>query len=383
MQYRKFGKNDWQVSALGFGCMRLPILDDDSSIINEEMAQAMIYKAIDAGVNYLDTAYSYHRGQSEVFLGKILKDGYRELVKLATKMPSWLVKTADDLDRLFEEQLTRLKTDHIDVYLLHALNASHWQNYQALKVFDWAEKKMAEGLINNLGFSFHDTYEVFDKIINGYDNWDFCQIQYNYMDTNYQAGMQGLHQAAEKGLAVVVMEPLRGGSLAKNPAPPVVAEAFAKSGKEWSPAEWALQWVWNQPQVSLCLSGMSTMEQVEENLVSAAQSGIDTLPAEDLQVIEDVRQAYLSLTPIPCTKCEYCLPCPNDVAIPTIFAIYNEAIMYDNPRSARWAYNNEVKAENRADNCIECGLCEEACPQQIEIIDWLKKADAFLTTKDN
>lgn len=383
MQYRQFGKNDWQVSALGFGCMRLPILDDDSSKIDHELAQAMIYKAIDAGVNYLDTAYSYHRGQSEVFLGKILKDGYREKVKLATKMPSWLVKTADDLDRLFDEQLTRLQTDHIDVYLLHALNASHWQNYLDLKVFDWVEKKMSEGLINNLGFSFHDKYEVFDKILNGYDNWDFCQIQYNYMDTDYQAGMHGLHQAAEKGLAVVVMEPLRGGSLAKNPAPKAVAEAFAKSGKEWSPAEWALQWVWNQPQASLLLSGMSTMQQVEENLVSAARSGIDTLTAEDLQVVEDVRQAYLSLTPIPCTKCEYCLPCPNDVAIPTIFAIYNEAIMYDNPRSARWAYNNEVKAENRADNCIECGLCEDACPQQIEIIDWLKKADVFLTAQNN
>ena len=305
MKYRPFGKLDWQASALGFGCMRLPTLGDDSGAIDETLAVPMLHRAIDAGVNYIDTAWAYHREQSEVFVGKALSGGYREKVHLATKLPSWLITTRADMDRFLDAQLERLQTDHLDFYLLHTLNARFWQNYKDLNVFDWAERKMAEGKFRYLGFSFHDTYEVFEDILNGYDNWTFCQIQYNYMDINYQAGQKGLHAAADKGLAVIVMEPLRGGRLAKNPPPPAVAEVFARSGRDWTPANWALQWVWNQPEVSLLLSGMSTMEQVEQNLVSADNSNPGSLTREDLAVIDQARQARESLAPVPCTHCEY------------------------------------------------------------------------------
>ncbi len=379
MKYRKFGSLDWKVSALGFGAMRLPVLDNDSNKINEPLAIDMIRRAIDGGVNYVDTAYPYHGGHSEALVGKALKDGYREKVKLATKMPSWLVKEAADFDRLFETQMKRLDVDFIDFYLLHALNEEYWQNYKKLDVFSWAEKKIAEGLIGHLCFSFHDEYEVFEKIVNGYDNWTMAQIQYNYMDTDYQAGTKGLKLAADKGLAVVVMEPLRGGRLAKNPAPQPVEDVLANSVHDWSPAAWAFQWVWDQPEVSTALSGMSTMQQVEENLETASQSAVGKLSEQDHELIKEVEKVYDSLAPIPCTQCEYCLPCPNGVAIPRIFSIYNEAIMYDEYGGARWAYENQINPEARADNCIECGECEAACPQNIKIIDWLAKAHEVLS----
>jgi predicted aldo/keto reductase-like oxidoreductase len=379
MQYRKFGKLDWMVSALGFGAMRLPVLDNDSGKINVPLATQMVRYAIDQGVNYVDTAYSYHNGESERFLAGGLKDGYRGKIKLATKMPSWLVKTEADLDRILEEQLKKLDVDDIDFYLLHAMNEGYWENYKKVDVFSWAEKKMAEGLFHHLGFSFHDKYEVFESILNGYDNWTMAQIQYNYMDINRQAGRKGLQLAADRGLAVVIMEPLRGGRLAQNPAPKSVEAVWAKSEYDWTPAAWALQWLWDQPEVSVVLSGMSALEQVKENIETASTSSTGKLRVKDLALIEEVRQAYDALAPIPCTKCEYCLPCPNGVAIPRIFEIYNEGVMYDEFAGARWTYHNQVKPEARADNCIECGECEAACPQSIQIIDWLAKAHEKLT----
>ncbi|MFZ3069496.1 MAG: aldo/keto reductase [Anaerolineaceae bacterium] len=380
MKYRPFGKLDWQVSALGFGCMRLPIVGEDSGAINEPLATTMIRTAIDAGVNYIDTAYAYHREQSEPLVGRVLKDGYREKVRLATKMPSWLVHSQDDMDRLLDTQLARLNTDHLDFYLLHSLNAEHWKNYQDLHVFDWAERKMAEGKFHHLGFSFHDKYEVFDSILNGYDNWTFCQIQYNYMDINTQAGLKGLRAAAAKGLAVVIMEPLRGGSLSKTP-PPAVAQVFNQSRHDWNPTEWALQWLWNQPEVSLLLSGMSNLEQVQQNIASADRSAMASLSDADLALIDQVRAARAGLAPVPCTKCEYCQPCPNGVMIPSIFEIYNSAIMYDDLQNRRNIYQNEIKDENKADQCIECGQCESICPQHIEIIEWLKTAHKQLSNE--
>lgn len=379
MKYRRFGSLDWKVSALGFGAMRLPVLDNDSGKINEPLAMEMIRHAIDEGVNYVDTAYPYHQEQSERFVGRVLKDGYREKVKLATKLPSWLVKEEADFDRLLEEQLRRLDVNQIDFYLLHSLNAKTWANLQGLDVFGWAEKKMAEGLFDHLCFSFHDEYSVFESIVKAYDNWTMAQIQYNYMDKDYQAGQKGLRLAADRGLAVVVMEPLRGGRLAKNPAPPQVEAVWAKGEYDWTPAAWAFHWVWNQPEVSTVLSGMSTLQQVEENLETASASGVGCLTAQDLALVEEVRAAYEGLAPIPCTQCEYCLPCPNGVSIPKIFAIYNEATMYEEFGDARWAYANQIPAAARADNCIECGECEAACPQNIEIIDWLAKSHEILT----
>jgi len=379
MKYRPFGKLDWQASALGFGCMRLPTLGDDSGAIDDTLAVPMLQRAIDAGVNYIDTAWAYHREQSEVFVGKALAGGYREKVHLATKLPSWLITTRADMDHFLDTQLERLQTDHLDFYLLHTLNARFWQNYKDLNVFDWAERKMAEGKFRYLGFSFHDTCEIFEDILNGYDNWTFCQIQYNYMDINYQAGQKGLRAAAEKGLAVIVMEPLRGGRLAKNPPPPAVAQVFARSDRDWTPANWALQWVWNQPEVSLLLSGMSTMEQVDQNLVSADNSSPGSLTRKDLAVIDQARRARESLAPVPCTHCEYCLPCPSGVAIPSVFEIYNTALMYDERQRGQNAYKTDIPDENKADCCVECGTCETLCPQHIEIIAWLKKSHAYLT----
>ena len=374
MQYRKFGKLDWKVSALGFGAMRLPVLSEDSANINKPLATKMIRYAIDNGVNYIDTAYPYHQGESERFLADVLKDGYREKVKIATKMPSWLVQTEADFDRYLEEQLKKLDVDSIDFYLLHALNKRYWENYNKLDVFSWAEKKMAEGLFDHLCFSFHDKYTVFEDIVTGYDNWTMAQIQYNYMDINEQAGRKGLQLAADRGLAVTIMEPLRGGRLARNPAPRPIEAVWVKSEFDWSPAAWALQWLWDQPEVSIVLSGMSTMEQVKENVETASSSGIDKLRVKDRALVDEVREVFNSLGPIPCTKCEYCLPCPNGVAIPKIFALYNEGVMYDEFEGVQWAYNNQFSSAAKADNCVECGECEAACPQSIQIIDWLAKA---------
>jgi len=249
MQYRRFGKLDWKVSALGFGAMRLPVIDKDQSRINEPEAMKMIHYAFDHGVNYIDTAWPYHGGTSEGLVGRALKDGYREKVKLATKLPCWAVQTVQDCERILNTQLERLQTDHIDFYLLHGLNKARWPDMRDMGVLKWAEKAKSDGRIGHLGFSFHDDFEVFQEIIDGYDGWTLCQIQYNYMDTEYQAGTKGLKYAAEKGLAVVIMEPIRGGQLAKNP-PESVAELWKTAERQWSPAEWALQWIWNQPEVS-------------------------------------------------------------------------------------------------------------------------------------
>ena len=376
MQYRTFGKLDWKPSALGFGAMRLPILEKDSGKIDEELAARMIRTAIDAGVNYIDTAWPYHKEQSEPLIGRCLQDGYRDKVKLATKMPSWLIKEESDFDKHLDIQLERLQTDHIDFYLLHALNKTLWPNLRDLGLFDWAEKALASGRIGHLGFSFHDDLSVFKEIVDAHD-WTFCQIMYNYMDIEFQAGREGLHYAANKGLAVVVMEPLRGGSLTC-PAPDPVADLWTSAETQRSQADWALQWLWNQPEVSLCLSGMSEMQHVEENLKSADGSRVGSLSSDELELVDRVSEAYRSLSPIPCTDCKYCMPCPSGVTIPRIFTIYNGYKMYGNEAGAKRSYNQFTKPENRADQCVECGQYEQACPQQIEIIDWLKKAHAFL-----
>ncbi len=270
MQYRDFGKLDWKASALGFGAMRLPLKDKDPADVDEPESIRMIRYAIDRGVNYLDTAYMYHGGHSEDIVGRALKDGYREKMKLATKMPVRMAESASDFDRLLNEQLERLGTK-IDFYLLHGLNRQSWTKVRDLGVLRWAEGAMADGRFDYLGFSFHDNLEAFKSIIDDYDNWTLGQIQYNYMDVEYQAGTEGLKYAADRGLAVVVMEPLRGGKLAR--APEQVAGVWESAPQNRSAVEWALQWVWDQPEVSIALSGMSAMEQVLENVDIANRSG--------------------------------------------------------------------------------------------------------------
>ncbi|MDD2522676.1 MAG: aldo/keto reductase [Anaerolineaceae bacterium] len=381
MEYRHFGNTGFRPSALGFGCMRLPQLPGEEGGIDEPEAIRMIRYAIDQGLNYIDTAWSYHGGQSEVVLGRVLQDGYREKVALATKMPSWLIEKSEDFEHYFSIQLERLQTDHIDFYLLHTLNQGHWDNYLKFNLFDWAEKQLADGRIRHLGFSFHDELPVFETILKGYDHWDFCQIQYNYMDTDYQAGERGLKMAAERGLGVVVMEPLKGGRLAIEKPPAPVKAVFDRAETPRKPAEWALQWLWNQPEVGLVLSGMSTFEQVELNLASASRSGVGSLSAEEVTIIEDARDAWEGLAPVACTHCEYCLPCPNDVLIPQIFEIYNNSVMYDIQERGRRSYQNQISEGSRADACIECGTCEDLCPQHLTIIDYLKDAHAYLSER--
>lgn len=376
MQYRKFGQIDWKSSALGFGAMRLPILDDDSSKIDEAQAKDMVRFAIDQGVNYIDTAYPYHGGQSEIFIGKVLKDGYRDKVKLASKLPCWLVKSTEDFDKYLNEQLEKLQTDHIDFYLLHGLNKTRWEEMKDLDILTRAENAIQGGRIKYLGFSFHDDFDAFVSIVDGYDQWTFCQIQYNYMDTKNQAGTRGLRYAASKGLAIVIMEPILGGRLVNPPQP--VMDLWNTADTKRSAADWALQWLWDQPEVSVVLSGMSTMQQVDENTISAGKSGINSLTQDNLDLIEQVREKYQELSPIPCTNCNYCLPCPNGVNIPRNFDFYNQGIMYDKVDESIKGYNNWFAEDERAHNCIECLECEEKCPQQISIAEWLSKVDELL-----
>lgn len=379
MRYRKFGKLDWQVSTLGFGCMRLPTLDCNpmSGNINEKESIQMIRTAIDQGVNYVDTAYPYHSGNSEVVLGKALRDGYRKKVKLATKSPVWFIKEPDDFDKFLNEQLKRLQTETIDFYLLHSLGRQTW-NEVVLRhhLLEKAESAIKEGKIGFLGFSFHDQYDAFPEIVDGYDRWTFCQIQYNYMDTDNQAGTKGLQYAAAKGLAIVVMEPLLGGRLA-NPPQPVWA-IFDSFPQKRSPADWALQWVWNHPEVSVLLSGMSAPEQVAENLRSAQNSEAGSFRDDELQLIDRVRRAFRERTPIPCTKCGYCLPCPSGVSIPRNFELYNNGIIYDDLERTRSVYQRFVDEKERANMCVQCRKCEEKCPQKIKISELLPEVDRAL-----
>lgn len=378
MQFRKFGKLDWQASALGFGCMRLPTVDEKplSGNINENESIRMIRYAIDRGVNYVDTAYPYHDKNSEIVTGKALKDGYREKIKLATKSPVWGIKKAEDFDKYLNRQLEKLQTDHIDFYLFHGLDKKRWDDVVLkLNLLERAELALREGKIGHIGFSFHDRYESFKEIIDGYDGWTFCQIQYNYMDTEHQAGTKGLQYAAAKGLAVVIMEPLLGGRLANPPG--TVLDVFEGCGEN-TPADWALQWVWNQPEVSLLLSGMSTMRQVEENIRSANRSGIGSLGAEELNLIQRAQEKYREKTLIPCTKCGYCFPCPNGVNITRNFKLFNDGFVYGDIETCRHIYANFMAAADRAGSCIQCKICEEKCPQKIRISEWMPKAHAVL-----
>ncbi len=379
MNYRKFGKLDWQVSALGVGCMRLPTLNNNPAEIDIPQAVDIIRYAIDHGVNYVDTAYFYHSGKSEVVVGQALRDGYRARTRLATKLPVSRVKSAADFDLLLNEQLARLQTDRLDFYLLHGLNRRSWHKVRDLGVLDWAERAIRDGRFDHLGFSFHDEYDVFQEIVDAYHGWTFCQIQYNYMDTDFQAGKRGLEYAAARGLAVVTMEPLRGGALAKAPPGPV-ADVFRDDPKGRDPVAWGLQWVWHWPEVALALSGMSTMAQVKRNVALAGEAQTGMLDTADLALIDRVREAYRDFQPVPCTECGYCLPCSAGVAIPDILKLYNDAEMYDAPRAGRFRY--QVLGEERwADRCTDCDECVAACPQGIAVPEWLKKAHALLGPK--
>ncbi len=377
MQYRRFGNCDFEVSTLGFGLMRLPLDGEESSDIDEAESIRMVHRAIDSGLSYLDSGYGYHGGNSERLAAKALKGGFRDKVILATKLPSWLIETEDDFDRYLNEQLEKLETEHIDVYLLHGLNADRWNQLFKLGVLPFLDRALEDGRIKHAGFSFHDDLDVFKEIVDAYD-WDMCLIQLNFMDQEYQAGVAGLQYAGKKGMAVAVMEPLRGGKLAGD-VPDDVGEIWARADVQRTPAEWALRWVCNHPEVSVVLSGMSTMEQLEQNIQTVEDALPGSLTDEELALIDEVRDIYLSRMQVNCTACGYCIPCPSDVAIPRVFSLHNEASMYETVEGAARSYQAMLDKETGAPSCIACGQCEAACPQDIPIIDALQKAHKHLT----
>ncbi|GFI62207.1 aldo-keto reductase YhdN [Clostridiales bacterium] len=367
MQYRDFGKTGVKVSPLGFGIMRLPLNSDGS--VNEAESIAMIRSAIDGGVNYVDTAFNYHGGNSEKITGKALLDGYRDKVYLATKAPAWMFKSGDDFDTILDKQLQRLQTDHIDMYLLHAMNAIAFEKkVKRYGVLERLEKAQKDGKIKYVGFSFHDKQEVFKDICDSY-NWEFCQVQMNYLDEKYQAGIEGVKYAAAKGMAVSIMEPLRGGFLAD--VPEAVKKVFDETGR--SAVEWGLDYLWNMPEVSVVLSGMSTMEQVKENLEYAGRSSIGMLDDGGINTIKKVQDIFASYDTIPCTGCSYCLPCPKGVGIPYNFLVYNNYKTGVSFEHEQKRYNEWVPMfGQKASGCIACRKCEEICPQHISIVDKLK-----------
>jgi len=375
MLYRQAGKTGQKLSILGFGCMRLPIIGDKAHLIDEEKAQAMVDYAIRNGVNYFDTAYIYHSevpfqpGMSEVFLGRALKRERRN-VQVATKLPSWYVETRADMDRFLDQQLERLQTDHIDFYLVHSLTAELWKKLRPLGLTEFLDAAIADGRIKHAGFSFHDEPQTFQPIVDAYD-WSFCQIQYNFMDEDFQAGRAGLEYAAGKGLGVIIMEPLRGGSLTTR-IPEEVQAVWNRAPVKRTPAEWALRFVWNRPEASVVLSGMSELGQMEENVRIANGGLAGSLAAGELALIQEAKAIYKARTRVNCTSCGYCLPCPHGVSIPANFLQLNNLSIYRNRGSAEFFYFHILKEEQRAANCQECGQCEELCPQHIPIQDMLK-----------
>lgn len=372
MLYRRLGRASEDFSVLGFGTMRLPVIDGNTAKIDEKMTERMLRYAIENGVNYLDTAYVYHAGMSEPVIGKILSKGLRDKVNIATKLPAWRVNSRKDMDFYLNDQLKRLKTDHIDLYLLHGLERSFWEKMQELGALDFLDSAIKDGRIRYAGFSFHDDVSLFKEIVDAY-RWTFSQIQFNYMDEKYQAGTEGLKYAAKKGLGVVVMEPLRGGSLAGN-MPQAITEIYDRAKVKRSPAEWGLRFVWDRPEVGVALSGMSTMDQVVENVRIADDAMPGTLSKVEKSLIAKARDAFRARIRVDCTSCGYCMPCPSGVNIPENFRHYNDASIYGDAERIKTIYNIFMDPEQKASKCQDCGECEEKCPQHLPIREKLKDA---------
>lgn len=366
MEYRRIEKLGIDVSVLGFGCMRFPLLDDGR--INEVEAERMIDKAINEGVNYIDTAYPYHNGDSEPFVGRVLNKYKRSTYYLATKLPCWEVKSVEDARRIFDDQLKRLDKDYVDFYLLHALNKERFDEMKDLGIVEFCEHLKNVGKIKYLGFSFHDEYPAFEEILT-YRDWDFCQIQYNYMDTEEQAGDKGYELTEKLGIPVIIMEPIKGGSLAT--LPDDITKMFKDADANASVASWALRWVASHKNVKTVLSGMSTYDQVLNNLETFDE--FQALTDSELQVVENVAATIKSRVKNGCTGCRYCMPCPAGVDIPRNFAIWNEHAMYGNDEHTKWNYYKNFNEENHANHCIQCGKCEKVCPQAIAIREDLKQ----------
>jgi hypothetical protein len=368
MLYRKMPTSGDELSILGFGCMRLREKDGR---IEEARAASQIRYAIDHGVNYLDTAWPYHGGESEPFVGRVLSGGYRERVRLATKLPSWLVRSRADMDRFLDAQLKKLATSRIDYYPVHSLDGAGWDQVAALGVMEFLDGAQADGRIANAGFSFHGLREDFKRIVDAYP-WTCCQIQYNYLDQENQAGTEGLKYAASKGLGVVVMEPLRGGVLAASPQPPAVQALWQEAGIRRTPAEWALRWVWNQPEAIVVLSGMNDEAQVHENLEIAADARPGSMTEAELGLIDRVARKYREIMKVACTGCGYCQPCPSGVNIPECFSAFNAYHTFGQTRMAPFLYVLRVGgiirgSSSYASLCTHCRDCVQKCPQGLDV----------------
>ncbi|HZJ57671.1 MAG TPA: aldo/keto reductase [Clostridia bacterium] len=382
MKYRKFGDLGFDVSVFGVGCMRLPLKvqpdgTTDRTKIDEEEAIKMIRHAIDSGVNYIDTAYPYHGGNSEPLVAKALKDGYRDKVKIATKLPVWQTDSYEDFERILDEQLAKLEVETIDFYLLHSLSKTSWENAKARGVLDFLDKAVASGKIKYPGFSFHDELPVFKDIVDSYD-WKMCQIQLNILDENYQAGVEGMRYAASKNIPVVIMEPLKGGRLAHS-VPQDIVDLWNEAGTKRSPVEWAFRWLYNFPEIVVILSGVSTMEQLKDNIEIFSKAAPNSMSNEELELVKRVKDQYDSKIKVGCTACDYCMPCPSGVDIPGIFALYNDYSIYGGAEEFKNRYQEFIEDGKDASNCIECGQCESECPQHISIIEKIQEAHEVLT----
>jgi len=366
--YRKIRKTGDEISVLGFGAMRLP---SKNGRTDEKRAIQQIRYAIDHGVNYIDTAIAY---MNEPLVARALNDGYREKVKIATKLPPWSVNKAEDMENIFKVQLDNFKTDHIDYYMLHGLNRPNWDKMMALGALELLTKLKRNGSIINAGFSFHGDKDTFKEIVDGYD-WDFCLLQFNYLDEKNQAGLEGLKYAAEKGMGIIVMEPFRGGNLTQN-IPPDVEELWNKAEIIRTPAEWALRWVLNHPEVTCVLSGMNNEKHIKENIKIANEALPNSLSTNELELIGRVRDKYRELMKTGCTGCRYCMPCPSGVDIARCFEIYDSTQIFGNKRQSQFLYALGLGVIHGgkpayASNCIKCGKCEKHCPQELPIIELL------------
>lgn len=376
MKYREFGKLGVRFSAFGLGCMRFNGPASGDSTIDESKAISLIRRAIDGGVTYLDTAYVYLNRTSEIVLGKALQDGYREKVAIATKMPAEHVHNRAEMEALLQEELGKLRTDHIDFYLMHGIDRKRWEYFKSIGAPEFFSDMKKAGKIRYKCFSFHGSYEDFEYILNDFD-WDMVQIQYNFMDVENQAGTRGLELAGKKGIPVVIMEGLLGGRLAK--APDNVQALYDAFPVKRTPVEWAFRWLCNHPQVATVLSGCNEEAQIDENLriFDTVEAGI--MSEAERKLMDDVRKAYISRTKIGCTGCRYCMPCPNGVNIPGIFSVWNNVSLYGIDPKEDWGFRQTLEKGAGADKCVACGACEAACPQHLGIIDGLQRAWRDLT----
>jgi predicted aldo/keto reductase-like oxidoreductase len=386
MLYRKLGKTNVDASVLGFGAMRMPMVGNPTGAagfdpkipIEEVEATRMIEHALEQGVNYFDTAYGYHGGQSETFVGKVLRP-HRAKVMLATKLPLWNLEKSEDLEKTFNEQLKKLETDYLDFYLLHGLGTNTWEKAKKLGATEFLEKLRSSGRIRFAGFSFHDEIKVFRNIVDAFD-WDMCLLQYNYFDQDYQAGTQGVTYAASKGVGVVVMEPLRGGKLADR-LPEEVQTLWDKAPIKRTPAEWAMRWVWDHPEVTTVLTGSSSLGQLQEHTRIAAEAVANSLSPAEHALIEQVRREYRKKLKVECTGCAYCMPCPNGVDIPQNFNLYNDSFLFKGSELNPFFYNQMMTPEQRASGCFDCLVCLDKCPQKIDIPTALKQVQAYFERK--